>query len=118
MSALSTTNRKKHWQQIIEQWQLSGETILSFCRDRGITISSFYQWRNRLFPEGVQRSVALSKSQPLFMPIQVQNDLKVVDHSSSKPIKLSLEYPNGCTLHLEGGVNEELLSCLSKAMGV
>lgn len=38
----------KHWKNIFEQQQRSGLTIIQFCRDNKVNISTFYAWRKRL----------------------------------------------------------------------
>ena len=38
----------KHWQNIFEQQQRSDLTIIQFCRDNKINVSTFYGWRKRL----------------------------------------------------------------------
>jgi transposase-like protein len=36
------------WRGLISEQGSSGQTIAAFCRDRGLTTSQFYTWRNRL----------------------------------------------------------------------
>jgi len=36
------------WRQLISEQGGSGQTIVAFCRDRGLTTSQFYTWRSRL----------------------------------------------------------------------
>lgn len=40
--------KTKHWQNIFEQQQSSGLSIISFCRENKINASTFYAWRKRL----------------------------------------------------------------------
>ena len=37
-----------HWQNIFEQQQSSGLSIIQFCRDNNVNTSTFYAWRKRL----------------------------------------------------------------------
>ena len=36
------------WRGLISEQGGSGQTIVGFCRDRGLTTSQFYTWRSRL----------------------------------------------------------------------
>lgn len=36
------------WRALISEQGGSGQTIAAFCRERGLTTSQFYTWRNRL----------------------------------------------------------------------
>lgn len=114
IQSLPRTDREKHWLKILEQWQSSGQTILAFCQDKKIATASFYSWRKRLQPEKSQSKISSQKTQSLFMPVQ----LTPPHLESRNEVKLSLQYPNGCVLHLEGQLNPQLLSCFNKAMGV
>ena len=38
----------EYWSRLIAEQQVSGQTVRSFCRERGIGEHSFYHWRKRL----------------------------------------------------------------------
>jgi|BogFormECP03_OM3_1039632.scaffolds.fasta_scaffold00374_3 hypothetical protein len=38
----------EEWRQIIDVQQTSGMTVARYCRERGITECSFYNWKKRL----------------------------------------------------------------------
>jgi hypothetical protein len=38
----------EEWRQIIVRQQTSGMTVARYCRERGITECSFYNWKKRL----------------------------------------------------------------------
>ena len=40
--------RRKYWRKLIAEQQASGQKVLTFCRERGISQYSFYKWRQRL----------------------------------------------------------------------
>ncbi len=43
--------RREFWQQVIAQQEKSGQSVRTFCRERGIGEHSLYQWRQRLRQE-------------------------------------------------------------------
>jgi len=42
------SDRHEHWKAVIAEQKQSGQTVGSFCHQRGVTQQSFYQWRKRL----------------------------------------------------------------------
>lgn len=99
--------RENYWRKKILEWQASGEQANIFCKSRKITVSSFYLWRNRLFP-------ALKKSQnikptksPLFVPIQFTQKIE----------ETTLHLPNGCWVILKPDFDMASISRLICALG-
>ena len=43
------------WRDLISEQGRSGQTIVAFCRDRGLTTSQFYTWRSRLRKSTAER---------------------------------------------------------------
>jgi len=41
-------DKEKYWSKQIEQWQESGLSVRSFCKEHGIVETSFYAWRREL----------------------------------------------------------------------
>jgi len=46
--------KTKHWQNIFEQQQSSGLSIIGFCRENKVNVSTFYGWRKRLASQTTQ----------------------------------------------------------------
>ena len=79
--------KKQKWEELILQHRESGLSIQCWCQKNKVTVSSFYMWRDRLFP-------------------------KILDHSSFKELspaqektsfnesKISIEYQGFC-IHLD-----------------
>jgi hypothetical protein len=49
-SRRSPSKRAAYWQDLVDQWSRSGQTQAAFCRERGITYSSFLWWKRQLAP--------------------------------------------------------------------
>ncbi len=54
---------KYDWKKIIDNQQCSGLTINNYCKERGISISSFYKNKKQLLDT--------SSNSPLFLPVEV-----------------------------------------------
>lgn len=49
MSAIeAVATKQKKWLDLIRQQQQSGLSVSAFCRDRGFSDQTFYNWRKRL----------------------------------------------------------------------
>ena len=51
--------KAKYWSKLITEQEASGQKVLSFCRERGITEPSFYYWKKRLRQNGPVRFALL-----------------------------------------------------------
>src|SRR5215471_18559880 len=40
--------RRAYWSKLMAEQESSGATIRAFCKQRGISVHSFYFWRSRL----------------------------------------------------------------------
>ena len=41
----NTRRTQTQWQQLIDQWNESDETLANFCTRHGLSQTSFYNWR-------------------------------------------------------------------------
>ena len=42
------TDQRQFWQMAIDTWQVSGLSVRQFCKQEGLSESSFYAWRKQL----------------------------------------------------------------------
>jgi hypothetical protein len=40
--------REQHWRDMIQRWQLSGQTVRAFCAQHRLSKPSFYSWRRTI----------------------------------------------------------------------
>jgi hypothetical protein len=60
-----------HWRGLLSEQQESGQSIAGFCRDRGLPVWQFYEWRKRLRAQAepfVAVEVVASEPAPLPTP--------------------------------------------------
>jgi hypothetical protein len=48
--------RERQWQEAVQRWRQSGQTVRDYCRAHGLKESAFYFWRQELTRRGNQRS--------------------------------------------------------------
>lgn len=72
------------WRQLIELQQQSNLTIVDFCKQNKLTLSSFYKFRQRLFGK---------RSEPTFIKADVAatrfSRAKISSHSENDGLKLT-----------------------------
>jgi transposase-like protein len=51
--------KRECWNKLIAEQQMSRLSVAAFCRERGITETSFYYWRKRLRENGTVRFALL-----------------------------------------------------------
>jgi|SRR5947209_5972683 len=60
--------RVRLWQDVLDAWKRSGQTVNAFCRDRKLTRSNFDRWRRILAPMPATSKASSSAS---FVPLRV-----------------------------------------------
>ena len=103
--------REQYWKKVIEDWLSSGQNINDFCQSQKITVSGFYMWRNRLFPELKKRPRKPRK------PNQKQTALVPVRLIDTPEQSLRLNLPNGCWVSLPRDFDVVALNKLMQALG-
>ena len=59
---------QSRWSGVIAEQGQSGETVESFCRERGIPTSQFYTWRKRLRGSIGERFLEVRVAKPVAPP--------------------------------------------------
>ncbi|MCA9438602.1 MAG: hypothetical protein KC978_22650 [Candidatus Omnitrophica bacterium] len=65
-------NRKKegreYWRRVFGEWSSSGLSQRRFCKERGISYSTFCYWRRRM----TESETTESESSPFFVPVKIK----------------------------------------------
>ena len=101
------------WQERLESFQASGMSVEVFCLKEGVSLSTFYRWKERLekgIPEAMvaekeAREQAESAEGAAFVPI------------SLKTSPIEIELPNGGVVRLPLGVGQAVLVEVIRAVG-
>ena len=94
----------KHWQNIFEQQQRSDLTIIQFCRNNKVNVSTFYAWRKSLS----DKTLAVKQQQVIPFVIHEQ--------SFTQPSMIKLTTPSGYQLDFESTLNHQVLTQLLSAL--
>ena len=109
------SERATYWRTKIKEWLGSGQPIKDYCKEKGLSLASFYYWRNRLYPDYPKRSGPIKKDKKIdkkrFVAIKLQEEASI-------PEDLLLYYPNGCYIRIRGSFNPEVIIKINQAMGV
>ena len=90
----------KHWKSTFEQQQRSGSTIIAFCRDNKVNISTFYAWRKRLSDKT--------------LPVKPQQVIPFVIHDQpfTQASMIKLITPSGYQFDFESTLSHQTLAQL------
>jgi putative transposase len=92
---MKKTRRTPHqWQQLISDWQNSGQTVAEFCQSQHVTPSSFYLWRKRLDTD---------VSETTLSPWIALSSSPGTDVVSGNDWQLELSLPGGVILRMKQG---------------
>ncbi len=53
---VTTEEKKRQWQERIEQQRESGLSINRWCQENAISVSQFYYWKSRICPTTIKRA--------------------------------------------------------------
>ena len=78
---------REKWQQIVEQFQASGQSGVQFCKERGVAYASFSKWRQTFSRPSTATELAnaLPESEAAFVDLQ-----SLMNRSSAWKIVLRL----------------------------
>jgi transposase-like protein len=66
-------HKERHWRQLVEQWQRSGQSVRAFCASHDLSEQSLYWWRRELAARDHQATPAAeAPPPPRFVPVHVR----------------------------------------------
>ena len=90
------------WRERIAEQAGSGLSIKQFCKDRGVTAWSFYDWRKRLREPGAVRFALLERGP--------------AERERATEAHLELILPDGARMHIHSGVDGATLRTVLEAL--
>ena len=102
---------EQYWKKVILSWQRSGEKVKQYCEKNKVHLSSFYDWRRRLFPDLTARR---QKKAPSKKNVQPWYPVKVIPVPKKT---LTLHLPKGCSVDLNQDFDVLTLTRLIDALG-
>ena len=113
----SRQERREWWRRQLALQQSANRSVADFCRQLGVSVKTFYQWKKRLgeapshSPEQVaaeptSRSTTTAAN---FVPVSL------VDFGAGP--QLEIELANACVVRLKGAIDPSLLQAAINAAG-
>ena len=80
------------WQALIDQQALSKQRVTRFCQENGLTVSSFYLWRQKLVRQQTRMGGTSHMNPPLFVELEPKRNISPAqeDHSSDWAVELEI----------------------------
>jgi hypothetical protein len=85
------------WRRLVSEQALSGQTVIAFCRERGLCRPYFFAWKKRLRENPVAR----------FLEVQVTERAPI-----SRDSRIEIRLRNGRSLVVEQGFDTEQVRAL------
>ena len=92
------------WRRRLERFQQARLSVAKFCRQEGVSVPSFYQWRKRLGVAATQTQRQRKSAEPVeFLPVTL------------RAASVELRLPNGVRVQLPAGDDEALRVAIDAA---
>jgi transposase-like protein len=113
MANTNRSARAEFWQQVLNEYRESGATVISFCASKGVSVASFYQWKQKLQPKSIDPAKNSIVSVKL-IPVQSRaaNASRVVQIFT--PSGYSIRVDSAMALHDLSGILQAIESSASR----
>ena len=95
MAKIGSADRQRHWREAIERQQASGQSIVGFCGQEGLSLASFHAWKRRF--RRPQRGTGQRAAKEALVPVQIVSD------AAGGVGNLEVQWPGGVMLRVQGG---------------
>jgi transposase-like protein len=92
------SGRAGFWRELIEAQAASGLSVEAYCRQRGVSTSSFFAWRRRLAEDAT----------PRFLPVRVAEVALGNEPASPRPA-VELERADGVRIRVFDGARRQTI---------
>lgn len=100
---MASSAKSEYWQGLLDQFQQSGQTVQTFCTEKGVSVPSFYQWKRRLRGE-----VAASSG---IVPVRFLPEPRRAASDS-----IQIVTPNGFVVRVDSSMSAESLAQLLRTV--
>jgi hypothetical protein len=91
MAKTRSADRQQFWRQVVERQRASGQSIVRFCSNEGLSPASFHAWKRRL-----GRTQGRTTATQALVPVQIVNGpTDGVRH-------LKVQWPGDVVLRIQG----------------
>jgi transposase-like protein len=100
------------WQERLGRYRASGTSVETFCRQEGVSRSTFYRWLDRL-KDGIPESVEAENANPA----RAESEEAAFVPITLKASPVEIELPNGGVVRLPLSVGQAVLVEVIRAVG-
>jgi hypothetical protein len=117
----SREQRREWWRRQLSRQESANLSVTEFCRQLGVSVTTFYYWKNRVHeaPLNLPRKVSAEcpsrrltttvAAAPNFVPVSILEP--------TAGIQLEIELSNACVVRLKGVIDPSLLQAAITAAG-
>ncbi len=93
-----SVEKERFWQGVLKEQAKSGLTVKAFCRQRGVSVPSFYAWRRKL-RKRKSDIAGQEDAPPRMVPVTVLPPVPAVREIGRVPVEIVT--PRGFTLRVD-----------------
>jgi len=94
MAKTRSGDRQRYWREVIARQRTSGQSIVGFCSEEGLSPASFHAWKRRLGRP--QREIGQKAAKQALVPVQIVSD------PAGGVGNLEVQWPGGVVLRVQG----------------
>jgi hypothetical protein len=124
MRSMTREQRRNWWARQLSRQQSTNTPVIAFCRQLGVPVSSFYEWKKRLAqaPPPSLQPAPLERSLPRpFRPgagsAEPASFVPVAILPPATDVQLEIELVNSCVVRLKGALDPAMLQAAIVAAG-
>jgi hypothetical protein len=68
----TSPEKRRAWEEKIEQQRSSGQPVTRWCKENGVTIRQFYYWKDQFSSQPLERSQFLELRQPENVGVKIE----------------------------------------------
>jgi len=102
--------KETYWRRQFVEHRNSGNTVVEFCRRRGIPLHQFYWWKRRLSSGDGQEGPCQAENEPGFVPVR----LPALSFSAAL---IEVVHPGGCVVRVPPGFDRDSLRRVLDTLG-
>ncbi len=102
--------KARTWEQTVAEQAASGQSAAAFCRERGVALARFYQWRRRLRGSGAGAATAGAEGATGFV------EMLAGRAPCSRSSGVALRLGHGLSVAVEPGFDGETLRRVVSAL--
>jgi hypothetical protein len=118
MTLKRSSEKVQFWRDLLDEQSRTGMTVKAFCEKKGVSVPSFYSWRNKIQRKDAAVSRDGAKDHDGLVPVTVTAPLKdrATDATHRHADGIEIVTPGGFTLRVRRDLHPDNIARLLEAI--